>query len=86
MDSCARSSWRSFARGPAALAPSLVHRMAADEESRDAIIAELQRFYLDDSQTVAETQRRLAGLLRTLNLRSNKQQGSQYGTQDPDRR
>lgn len=85
MDSCARSSWRSFARGAPGLAPSLVHRMAADEESRDAIIAELHRFYQDDGMAPAETQRRLAGLLRTLNLRTHKQ-GSQYGTQDPDRR
>lgn len=86
MDPCARSSWRSFARGSAAQAPSLVHRMAADEESRDAIIAELHRFYLDDGMAVAETQRRLAVLLRTLNLRSHKQQGSHHGPQDPDRR
>ena len=86
MDSCARSSWRGFARGAAAQAPSLVHRMAADEESRDAIIAEIYRFYADDSIAAPETQKRLAGLLRTLNLRSNKQQGSQHGTQDPDRR
>jgi len=86
MDSCARASWRGFARGTAMQAPSLVHRMAADEESRDAIIAELHRFYADDNVTPAETQRRMAGLLRTLNLRSNKQQGSQHATQDPDRR
>jgi glucose/mannose transport system substrate-binding protein len=86
MDSCARSSWRSFARGAPAQAPSLVHRMAADEESRDAIIAELHRFYMDDGVTPGETQRRLASLLRTLNLRSNKQQGSQHATQDTDRR
>ncbi len=86
MDSCARSSWRGFARGTAGLAPSLVHRMAADEESRDAVIAELHRFYLDDGIAPAETQRRLAGLLRTLNLRSHKPQGSPHGTQDPDRR
>ena len=86
MDSCARASWRSFARGTAAQAPSLVHRMAADEESRDAIIAEVHRFYMDDAVAPAETQRRLAGLLRTLNLRSHKQQGSQHATQDTDRR
>lgn len=85
MDSCARSSWRGFARGAATQAPSLVHRMAADEESRDAIIAEIHRFYVDDSMTPAETQRRLAGLLRTLNTRSHKQ-GSHHGAQDPDRR
>lgn len=86
MDSCARASWRSFARGTAAQAPSLVHRMAADEESRDAIIAEVHRFYMDDAVAPAETQRRLAGLLRTLNFRSHKQQGSQHATQDTDRR
>jgi glucose/mannose transport system substrate-binding protein len=86
MDSCARSSWRGFARGTSAQAPSLVHRMAADEESRDAIIAEVHRFYMDDGVTAADTQRRLAGLLRTLNLRSHKQQGSQHATQDTDRR
>jgi glucose/mannose transport system substrate-binding protein len=86
MDSCARSSWRSFSRGAPGLAPSLVHRMAADEESRDAVIAELHRFYLDDNIAPADTQRRLAGLLRTLNLRSHKPQGSPHGTQDPDRR
>ncbi|WP_374583157.1 ABC transporter substrate-binding protein [Pseudoduganella sp.] len=85
MDSCARSSWRAFGRGAAAQAPSLVHRMAADEESRDAIIAEIHRFYMDDSMAPAETQRRLAGLLRTLNTRSHKQ-GSTHGAQDPDRR
>lgn len=72
MDSCARSSWRSFARGTAAQAPSLVHRMAADEESRDAIIAELHRYYMDDSVTPADTQRRLGSILRTLNIRSHK--------------
>jgi glucose/mannose transport system substrate-binding protein len=72
MDSCARSSWRSFARGASAQAPSLVHRMAADEESRDAIIAELRRYYMDDSVTPADTQRRLGGILRTLNIRSHK--------------
>jgi glucose/mannose transport system substrate-binding protein len=72
MDSCARASWRAFARGAPALAPSLVHRMAADEESRDAIIAEVHRYFIDDNVTAAEAQRRLAGILRTLNLRTHK--------------
>ncbi|MFA9217680.1 MAG: hypothetical protein ACEQSK_11315, partial [Sphingomonadaceae bacterium] len=72
MDSCARASWRSFARGAAVQAPSLVHRMATDDDSRDAIIAEVHRFYMDDSISAADTQRRLAALLRTLNLRSHK--------------
>lgn len=72
MDSCARASWRTFARGAQSQAPSLVHRMAADEESRDAIIAEVHRYFIDDGVTPAEAQRRLAGILRTLNLRTHK--------------
>jgi glucose/mannose transport system substrate-binding protein len=72
MDSCGRASWRAFARGAPSLAPSLVHRMAADEDSRDAIIAEVHRYFVDDSVTPAEAQRRLAGILRTLNLRTHK--------------
>jgi len=72
MDSCARASWIAFGKGAAAQAPSLVHRMAADEESRDAIIAEVHRFFSDDSVSAADTQRRLAAILRALNLRTRK--------------
>lgn len=72
MDSCARSSWTTFAKGAAVQAPSLVHRMAADEESRDAIIAEVHRFFVDDSVAPADVQRRLAAVLRTFNLRHQK--------------
>lgn len=70
MDSCARDSWTTFARGAQVQAPSLVHRMAADEESRDAIIAEVHRYFIDDTVTAADTQRRLAAILRTFNLRT----------------
>jgi glucose/mannose transport system substrate-binding protein len=70
MDSCARDSWTTFAKGAQVQAPSLVHRMAADEESRDAIIAEVHRFFMDDSVTPQDTQRRLAAILRTLSLRN----------------
>jgi glucose/mannose transport system substrate-binding protein len=72
MDSCARASWMTFAKGAAVQVPSLVHRMAADEESRDAIIAEVHRYFVDDAVPAAEVQRRLAAILRTLNLRSPK--------------
>jgi glucose/mannose transport system substrate-binding protein len=72
MDSCARASWRTFARGALAQAPSLVHRMAADEESRDAIIAEVHRYFIDEAVTPADVQRRLAAILRALNLRTHK--------------
>ena len=82
MDSCARASWTIFARGAAVQAPSLVHRMAADEASRDAIIAEVHRFFLDDRVSVAEAQRRLGAMFRLFNLRS---QGVPRA-QDTDRR
>ncbi|MCW2665036.1 MAG: carbohydrate transporter substrate-binding protein, partial [Mycobacterium sp.] len=72
MDSCARASWQTFARGAAAQAPSLVHRMAADEESRDAIIAEVHRYFVDDAVTPGDVQRRLGAILRTFNLRTYK--------------
>ncbi len=72
MDSCARASWTTFGKGAQVQAPSLVHRMAADEESRDAIIAEVHRFFMNDAVTPAEVQRRLAGVMRTLNLRNRK--------------
>lgn len=71
MDSCARASWTTFAKGAPVQAPSLVHRMAADEESRDAIIAEVQRYFADDTVTAADVQKRLAAVLRTLGLRNS---------------
>lgn len=82
MDSCARASWATFAQGAAVQAPSLVHRMASDEATRDAIIAEIHRYFLDDRATPAEAQRRLGALFRLFNLRS---QGAP-GAQDTDRR
>ena len=82
MDSCARASWTIFASGAAVQAPSLVHRMATDEASRDAIIAEVHRFALDNTVPVAVAQRRLAALFRLFNITS---QGTP-GAQDTDRR
>ena len=81
MDSCARASWTTFARGAGVQAPSLVHRMATDEATRDAIIAEVHRFFLDDRAPVAVAQRRLAALFRLFNITS---QGTP-GAQDTDR-
>lgn len=82
MDSCGRASWTAFGQGAAVQAPSLVHRMATDEASRDAIIAEIHRYFLDDRTAPAEAQRRLGVLFRLFNLRS---QGA-HGAQDTDRR
>lgn len=66
MDSCARDSWQTFGAGAAALAPSFVHRMATDEASKDAIISELHRFFVDDQSTPADVQRRLGAMFRVL--------------------
>jgi glucose/mannose transport system substrate-binding protein len=66
MDSCARSSWRVFSRGSASQVPSLAHDMATDGISKDAIIAELMSYFSDDSIPVAETQRRLGAITRSL--------------------
>jgi len=70
MDSCARASWTIFGKGAAVQAPSMVHRMALDEASRDAIIAEVHRYFIDDRASVAVAQRRLAALFRLFNLTS----------------
>ena len=73
LDSCARASWTAFAQEPSGLAPSLVHRMATDETSRDAIIAEIHRFFVDDRIAPADTQRRLAAMFRALQLKTGRQ-------------
>ena len=66
MDGCSQNSWRVFSKGSAYLAPSLVHRMATDETTKDAIVAELRRFFVDDQISEAEAQRRLASIARAL--------------------
>ena len=66
MDRCARDSWRAFSKGPAWQAPSLVHRMATDDTTKDAIVAEVQRFFLDRNLSEEQTQKRLAAIARTL--------------------
>ena len=82
MDSCARASWTTFGQGAAVQAPSMVHRMATDEATRDAVIAEVHRYYLDERAQPAEAQRRLGALFRLFNLGN---QGAP-GAQDTDRR
>ena len=72
MDSCARASWTSFAQGAAMQAPSLVHRMATDETSKDAIIAVIHRYFIDGSVSIAETQAKLAAMYRTFNNNNRK--------------
>lgn len=66
MDVCARDSWTLFARGEAVQAPSLVHRMATDEASKDAIVAEIHRYFINDQVLAADVQRRLGVMFRVL--------------------
>lgn len=62
LDSWSRDSCKLFSRGAAWQVPSLVHRMAADDMTKDAMIAVVHRFFMDDNVTVAETQRRLGSI------------------------
>lgn len=66
MDRCATNSWRTFSKGAAAQAPSLVHRMATDETTKDAISAEVRRFFTDERVSELETQQRLISIARAL--------------------
>ncbi|SDX09058.1 glucose/mannose transport system substrate-binding protein [Collimonas sp. OK242] len=66
MDSCARASWSAFSKGSAFQAPSLVHRMAADETAKDAIVAEVHRYFMDDKMAESDIQRKLASIARSL--------------------
>lgn len=65
MDSCSVASWQSFSKGAPFQAPSLVHRMATDETTKDAIVAEVRRYFMDDKISEIDTQRRLAAIART---------------------
>ncbi|SMC18092.1 glucose/mannose transport system substrate-binding protein [Andreprevotia lacus DSM 23236] len=71
MDSCARASWRTFNRGALVQAPSMTHRMASDEGLKDAIIAQLHRYFADEHIPASETQRRIAALARALGNRKS---------------
>ena len=66
MDSCARASWSAFSKGSAFQAPSLVHRMAADETAKDAIVAEVHRYFMDDKMSESDIQRKLTNIARSL--------------------
>jgi hypothetical protein len=54
MDSCARNAWKVFSGDAAAQVPSFAHRMATDEISRDAMMNEIHRFFMDDQMSVEE--------------------------------
>jgi glucose/mannose transport system substrate-binding protein len=60
LDPCARDSWTAFAARDAALVPSLAHRMAADEATKDAVAHVLWRFLINPQMQANEAKRRLA--------------------------
>jgi len=62
---CARDSWETFASPTAARVPSLAHRMAADEATKDAVAQALWRFLNDPHMDVREAQKRLASVIRS---------------------
>lgn len=66
MDSCARNAWKVFSGDAAAQVPSFAHRMATDEISRDAMMSEIHRFFMDDQMSVEEAQKRMATMVRAL--------------------
>jgi glucose/mannose transport system substrate-binding protein len=66
MDSCALASWKLFSRGSSVQVPSFSHRMATDEISRETIINELHRFFMDDDISVEDAQRRFVLMARIL--------------------
>jgi len=69
MDSCSRDSAQIFARGAAVQAPSLVHRMATDEATKDAIIGEVHNYFVNDAISAADAQHRLGAIIRSLSKR-----------------
>jgi glucose/mannose transport system substrate-binding protein len=62
---CARDSWETFASPTAARVPSLAHRMAADEATKDAVAQALWRYLTDPRMDAQEAQKRLASVIRT---------------------
>jgi glucose/mannose transport system substrate-binding protein len=63
LDGCARDSWDTFAAPGAARVPSLAHRMAADEATKDAVAQTLWRYLTDPRMEAPEAQKRLAAVI-----------------------
>jgi glucose/mannose transport system substrate-binding protein len=59
MDNWSRANFKLYGRGAAVQVPSLTHRMATDEMTRDAMVAAIHRFFMSDAICVSESQRQL---------------------------
>lgn len=65
LDECARDSWQTLKRGDSPQLPSIAHRMAADEATKDALADALHRFLKDPGITPERAQERLVALVRS---------------------
>jgi glucose/mannose transport system substrate-binding protein len=64
LDECARDSWQTLARPGAPLLPSIAHRMAAVESTREALGDVLHRFIRTREMTPREAQAQLVSIVR----------------------
>jgi glucose/mannose transport system substrate-binding protein len=65
LDDCARDSWQTLKRADSPQLPSIAHRMAADEATKDALADALHRYLKDPAVTPARAQERLVALIRS---------------------
>jgi glucose/mannose transport system substrate-binding protein len=64
LDECARDSWQTLARPGSPLLPSIAHRMAADESTKDALADALHRFVKNRNLSTEQVQARLVTIIR----------------------
>ena len=64
LDECARDSWQTLARPGAPLLPSIAHRMAAVESTREALGDVLRRFIRDRTMAPRDAQAQLVSIER----------------------
>ncbi|MEP6504045.1 MAG: extracellular solute-binding protein [Betaproteobacteria bacterium] len=64
LDECGRDSWQTLARPGTPVLPSIVHRMAAVESTRDALGEVLYRFIKNRSMTAKQAQAQLVTIVR----------------------
>jgi glucose/mannose transport system substrate-binding protein len=64
LDGCARESWLTLSRPGTPILPSIVHRMAAVESTRDALGEVLYRFIRNRSMTPQQAQAQLVTIVR----------------------
>ena len=66
MDLCALDSFTTFSDRRAERVPSLAHRMAADDATKDAIADAVQRFLMNPATSPADARRRLVAVVRSV--------------------